>query len=181
MSLESEMAGYCLNAGVFFEEIPDVLQNTWIRIMEGLHAYDIGQGELGAWYMGCLKHSVGDWRRIDTFGRAHRKIDFRPIKLAHSKAVAGRMEDRILEKIDRDRLRCAVRAFLKRLSPRQERLLTRHYLDEQMWADVAAEEDVTENAAKLAARYGMARLERELQAAVWPDQHRPPRRANERC
>ena len=175
------MRGYCLNQGVYEEDVQDVIHNAWIRVLAGLHSYDKVSGDLGPWVMGCLRHAVGDWRRVDTFGRDRRKVEFCPVRSAHAKAVAGAMEDRILEKIDRERLRRSVRVFLKLLSPRQERLLTRHYLDERTWADIAAEDGVTENAAKLAGRYGFDRLGRTIKAAIWPDLYSPPRRANARC
>lgn len=175
--LRDAMEGYCLNKGVDKEDVPDVLQEVWVRIMRGLHTYDPCLGELGAWFMGCLRHSVGDYQRRRGRDACPREV-FVPNTKARYVAIQSEMEDAILEKIDRERFQRTVRRTLKLLSPRQERLITRHYLDGIMWKDVAKEEGVTKNAALQANIYGMARLERTLKALIWPEKFSMPRRAN---
>ena len=175
--LRDAMLGYCLNEGVYEEDVDDVLQEVWVRIMRGLHTYDPCLGELGAWFMGCLRHTVGDYRRER--GRDQCRL-YVPNVPARYLEIQSQMEDEILEKIDRERLQGTVRRILHLLSPRQERLITRHYLDEVMWKDVAVEEGITKNAAIQANIYGLARLERTIKSLVWPEKCPPPRTANHR-
>jgi DNA-directed RNA polymerase specialized sigma24 family protein len=145
--------------------------------MRGLHDYDRTRGELGAWMIGCLKHAIGDYRR-DRVRFARTQRAFIQNRAAYYKAVQSDLEDEILEKIDRERLQRTVRRTLELLSLRQERLITRHYLDGVMWKDVAKEEGVTKNAAIQANIYGLARLERTVKALAWPEKFSMPRHVN---
>ena len=71
VQLRQAMVGFCLNANVPEDRVDDVLQDCFLRIWNGLHTYDPIKGDLGPWIMGCLRHSIKDYRRAE----ARQKFD----------------------------------------------------------------------------------------------------------
>lgn len=177
--LEHALRGYFLNAGVTGDDVDDCLHNTWLRVLAALHEYDPAYGGFGPWVMGCAKHALGDWKRRDTYGRTRAPVAYvRGDKLRHL-LVAHDMEDRILERIDRERLATAVDWCLRQLTPRQEQLVRAHYWQGRQWVELADERH-TANAVKQAWLYGRARLRRTIEALMDPSVPMPRQAAGRR-
>lgn len=185
-ALRSEMRGMCLNMGVGEDDTDDVLQSCYLRIWNGLATYDSELGDLGPWMMGCLKHAIGDYVRSRDrhYGRIDRlaamRSHFTHRNQHYYLSKRDEVEDKILAKVDREKLKNAVDLVVQfYVTPRQESLVRRHFMQQMRWDEVADEDGTTKNAIIQAWLYGRERLRQAIDGMI--DSAAPmPRVANGR-
>ena len=165
----------CLNMGVGEDDTDDVLQSCYLRIWNGLATYDSELGDLGPWMIGCLKHAIGDY--IRNRDRHYGKIDTMAARLPrfthrnqyYYLSKRDEVEDKILDKVDREKLRNAVNCVVQfYVTPRQESLVRRHFMQHKRWDEIANEDGVTKTSIIQAWLYGRERLRRTIEAMVNP-------------
>lgn len=180
-AMKEAMVGYCLNRGVYSNDVSDVIAECWLRVLQGLHSFDESVGDIDRWIMGCLKHSVGDWQRERKREARHTSRYAlwmnREIDGTYYARRAQAVEDEILAKIDRDRLKDATEWLLKQLTERQEQLVREHFLADKLWRDVAETNGTTTTAVMQAWLYGRERLRRTIEALIDPEKKMPRRAA----
>lgn len=172
MKLADVLRGFFLNAGVGGDDVDDCLSETWMRVVSSLDDYDPTY-DFGPWVMGCAKHALLDWQRQNTYGRDRRKIEYVKADKLRFLAAQDILENRILEKIDRERLQKAVRYVIGTMTPRQQRIMTRHYLEGVPYKDLCVEENCTQTALKQAAIYARERFRKTVESLIDPSKRLP--------
>jgi RNA polymerase sigma factor (sigma-70 family) len=160
------------------EDVDDVLQACFLRIWNGLASYDSELGEIGPWMMGCMHHEITDHLRSQQryLRKTSRYGSNRQQDTLHYLERKNTAENKILERIDRERLTKVVDCVLSNyVTERQESLIRRHFMEHRMWRDIAAEDGITKNAALQAWLYGRERLRRTIQAFIDPSLRMPNR------
>ena len=129
----------------------DVLNDTMVGALEGLHRYDADKGSFASWLFTIASRRVADHER--------RRVQFwRFIHRRHSIAVNDDLLDALIRAENQEHVRLAV----QRLPPRQREIVLLRYVAELSFRDVGRVLGVSEGAARMRVNRALRRLAEEM-------------------
>jgi len=129
----------------------DVLNDTMVGALEGLHRYDPDKGSLASWLFTIASRRVADHDR--------RRVQlFRFLGRSDNGVVHQDVLDTVIRAEDHERVRRAV----QRLPGRQREILLLRYVGELSFRDVARVLGTTEGAARMRVNRALRRLAEEM-------------------
>jgi RNA polymerase sigma factor (sigma-70 family) len=129
----------------------DVLNDTMVGALEGLHRYDAEKGSFASWLFTIASRRIADHER----GRAQ---FWRFLNRRGSGDVSDDMLDAMIRAEDQEHVRLAV----QRLPKRQREIVLLRYAGELSFRDVARVLGISEGAARMRVNRALRRLAEEM-------------------
>ncbi len=129
----------------------DVLNDTMVGALEGLHRYDAEKGSFASWLFTIASRRIADHER----GRAQ---FWRFLNRRGSGDVSDDMLDAMIRAEDQEHIRLAV----QRLPKRQREIVLLRYAGELSFRDVARVMGISEGAARMRVNRALRRLAEEM-------------------
>jgi RNA polymerase sigma factor (sigma-70 family) len=131
----------------------DVLNDTMVGALEGLHRYDSDKGSFASWLFTIASRRVADHER----GRAQ---FWRFLNRRGTSDVTDDLLDAMIRDEDQERIRLAV----QRMPARQREIVLLRYAGEMSFRDVARVLGISEGAARMRVNRALRRLAEEMGA-----------------
>jgi len=129
----------------------DVLNDTMVGALEGLHRYDADKGSFASWLFTIASRRVADHDR--------RRVQlWRFLGRRNSNDVGNDMLDALIRAEDQEHIRLAV----QRLPNRQREIVLLRYVGELSFRDVARVLGISEGAARMRVNRALRRLAEEM-------------------